>query len=146
MKRSGTTNVHCVTTHDASPNVFEHPYARLMQNSNHTSPLPNPLPEDYLIPLLFPHPLPFPLRLPLPKNFSLPLPLPFGSEKVTPANAYFLPHHPRLLHLRLLHLLLFLLPASCRASAGRTRAGGTAKLLTVKRTAAGAAAAAARQG
>jgi hypothetical protein len=51
-----------------------------MQNSDHKSPLPNPLPKDYLLPL------PFPLPLPLPKNFSLPLP--FGSEKTTPANAY----------------------------------------------------------
>jgi hypothetical protein len=52
-----------------------------MQNADNKSPLPNPLPKDYLLPL------PFPLPLPLPKNFSLPLPLPFGSEKATPTNA-----------------------------------------------------------
>jgi hypothetical protein len=50
-----------------------------MQNSDNKSPLPNPIPKDYLLTLLFP------LPLPLPKNFSLTLP--FGSEKATPANA-----------------------------------------------------------
>jgi hypothetical protein len=62
---------------------------RLMQNSDNKSPLP----KDSLLPLPFPLPipLPFPLPIPLPKKFSLPLPLPFGSEKSTLANAYFVP-------------------------------------------------------
>jgi hypothetical protein len=62
-------------------NVFE-----VKANSDNKSPLPNPLRKDYLLPLAFP--------LPLPNNFSLPPPLPFGSEKATPANAYFKPHCP----------------------------------------------------
>jgi hypothetical protein len=69
MKRSGTTNVYCVTTHAASPDVFVL-YTWLMQNSNIKSALPNPLLKDYSLPLPFP----------------LPLPLPNGSEKATPAN------------------------------------------------------------
>jgi hypothetical protein len=36
---------------------------RQMQNSDNKSPLPNPLPKDYLLPLPFPLPLPLPKQL-----------------------------------------------------------------------------------